>query len=214
MGHLNITRLLIGCGVDANIKVSVTASGLDGVCPLHLAAKGGGNNHYEVVKYLVTKANVDLDVMDGDRNTPLHVAALYGHVQMVEFLVESGASVNLVNASNETPLDMARRGNQHHIEQYLLPHTAASHVYSNNSNISLPSINPSASSSTPTSDTHKSSLLATTWPSNATTTLPSITGASNVSGCLFNMSQYDRQPFSSPLPFPQHHHYHYYPTTL
>ena len=65
LGHLNITRLLIASGADANIKVSDTTAGLLGVCPLHLAA---GNNQYEVVKYLVTKANAKMDVMDNDHN--------------------------------------------------------------------------------------------------------------------------------------------------
>jgi len=40
--------------------------------------------------------------------TPLHCAALEGHVEVCQFLLENGASVNVVSELGETPLSLAR----------------------------------------------------------------------------------------------------------
>ena len=43
----------------------------------------------------------------GTKDTPLHVAASLGHVDMVSYLVERGSDIRAVNARGATPADLA-----------------------------------------------------------------------------------------------------------
>ncbi len=51
-------------------------------------------------------ANVDL--ADSEGMTPLHLAVLGGHVDIVGLLLSSGASTSLANEFGDTAADMAR----------------------------------------------------------------------------------------------------------
>ncbi|CAA7268964.1 unnamed protein product [Cyclocybe aegerita] len=42
---------------------------------------------------------------------PLHIAVKYDHKEMVKFLLSSGADLGLLDGSGQTPLDIAREGN-------------------------------------------------------------------------------------------------------
>ncbi|CCI47071.1 unnamed protein product [Albugo candida] len=63
------------------------------------------NGHIEIVRALIRPDIVCsiLDIADKQRNTALHYAAAQSHV-LTQMLVEAGAMVNVVNASNQTPL--------------------------------------------------------------------------------------------------------------
>ena len=52
--------------------------------PLHLAAVNGD---VRIVRLLV-EHNARIDVLNNEQATPLHKAAQYNHVQVVEFLVD------------------------------------------------------------------------------------------------------------------------------
>nr|CCA20865.1 myosinlike protein putative [Albugo laibachii Nc14] len=75
---------------------------LHGQTALHF---GVLNNHIEIVRALIRPDIVCsiLDIADKQRNTALHYAAAQSHV-LTQMLVEAGAMVNVVNASNQTPL--------------------------------------------------------------------------------------------------------------
>lgn len=45
-----------------------------------------------------------LDAKDSDGETPLHYAALNGHLDCVKHLVRNGADVNLTDEEGSTPL--------------------------------------------------------------------------------------------------------------
>ncbi|MGC9105409.1 MAG: ankyrin repeat domain-containing protein [Thermoprotei archaeon] len=62
------------------------------------------------VKYLVEIHQCDVNIRDKDGNTPLHLAAWYGYLDIVKFLVEHGADVNARNAEGNTPLHLAIMG--------------------------------------------------------------------------------------------------------
>lgn len=45
-----------------------------------------------------------------DDDTPLHDAALNGHIRLVKLLVERGADIHAKNRRGKTPLDIAALG--------------------------------------------------------------------------------------------------------
>lgn len=76
----------------------------EGKTALHLAAHSGA---IETVKALVD-GHADPDLVDRDDRTSLHVAALNGHTDVVEFLLmEAGASPNMLDKNDQTALHFA-----------------------------------------------------------------------------------------------------------
>ena len=65
------------------------------VTALHLAEEAG---HLEVVRVLIEN-NVNVDVNNYARGTPLIVASANGHVDVVAELLQAGADINEVNSS-------------------------------------------------------------------------------------------------------------------
>ena len=51
-------------------------------------------------------------------STPLHLAARYNKTEAVQLLLDNGADINLKNADNKTPLDVAPKGSE--VESLLL----------------------------------------------------------------------------------------------
>ena len=46
----------------------------------------------------------DVNAVDKSKSTPLHDAALRGHVDVAKVLIQNGAHVNAVDQYNDTPL--------------------------------------------------------------------------------------------------------------
>eukprot|EP00002_Diphylleia_rotans_P032324 TRINITY_DN677_c0_g1_i11.p1 TRINITY_DN677_c0_g1~~TRINITY_DN677_c0_g1_i11.p1 ORF type:complete len:1468 (+),score=296.83 TRINITY_DN677_c0_g1_i11:133-4536(+) len=61
----------------------------------------------------------DVNIMDYDKRTPLHVAAAGGHLPTVEYLVRSGAQINVVDRWDHTPLQDAIMGGHETVEKFL-----------------------------------------------------------------------------------------------
>jgi ankyrin repeat protein len=109
--------------------------------PLHFASVGG---HLDVVKYLLNAYRASLcpgepqnsllaadnakcitqpltSVVDGDSNTPLHLASLHGHLSVVEFLIEGEkCDPSSKGYQGSTPLHCASKGGHLVIVQYLI----------------------------------------------------------------------------------------------
>ena len=47
---------------------------------------------------------MDVNVQDEHGNSPIHSAASYSQLELLEFLIERGADVNLRDSDNETPI--------------------------------------------------------------------------------------------------------------
>jgi ankyrin repeat protein len=88
--------------------------------PLHAAAGPGyatgfaGNSHHvapagmlPAVKYLVEELGADVNAVDADGNTIVHLAASRGDNEMIQFLVSKGADVKKVNRAGQTTIDVA-----------------------------------------------------------------------------------------------------------
>ncbi len=68
---------------------------------LHLLA---ANGKLEAIKVLLSKINFDVNVRDKLGRTPLHLAAEFRHLAVIEVLVQSGANVNVVDKKGHTPI--------------------------------------------------------------------------------------------------------------
>jgi len=76
----------------------------NGNTPLVWAARNG---KYNIVKYLVEKYQLPLNVQNFEGETALSVAVLTGHGEIVRFLIERGAQLNIGNCRSETSLHHA-----------------------------------------------------------------------------------------------------------
>ena len=77
--------------------------------PAHVAAYNGDLEH---VKLLIEQGVVNIDERDERGATLAHKAAGQGHLEILRWLREMGASMDLTNQSGETPKDVARRFGQ------------------------------------------------------------------------------------------------------
>jgi ankyrin repeat protein len=95
-----------------------------GRTPLHLAAAAG---HLENVRYLIDKANVDVDARDLRQRTALSLAASHGHWDVCRFLLAKGCDPTAFDVERDTPLHLLGR---HHLrcarERRQLEHAAGS----------------------------------------------------------------------------------------
>ena len=80
-----------------------TAKWLKAAESIHIAAESG--NLEAVKKHLVAGADVNIPD-DRFGMTPLYHAAFWGHTNVIELLIASGADVNTKNRVGSTPLDL------------------------------------------------------------------------------------------------------------
>jgi len=59
------------------------------------------------VVYLVEQG-ADVNCLDLGENTPLHWAAMRGHVEICKFLLDSGADRNVRNRQDKMPVDLCK----------------------------------------------------------------------------------------------------------
>lgn len=65
------------------------------------------NNLIEMDRFL--KAGDPVDVLNCQKQTPLHVACEHGHIRAIEILLSAGAQLNPTDTSQSTPLHLAVR---------------------------------------------------------------------------------------------------------
>ena len=93
-----IIAIMKHCGVKADFKTT------QGFSLLHIAV---GYKCFDVVSFLLEECSgIDVNVTnDNDLCTPLHVAYLYGHTQIAQYLIQHGADVNAVDNNGHTPYE-------------------------------------------------------------------------------------------------------------
>ncbi|XP_076856793.1 poly [ADP-ribose] polymerase tankyrase-2-like isoform X2 [Brachyhypopomus gauderio] len=129
-GHLQSCRLLRGAGGDPLIT---SLQGLQGVLTGNLeterqlleASKSGD---LETVKKLCTLQNVNCRDIEGRQSTPLHFAAGYNRVGVVEYLLQHGADVHAKDKGGLVPLHNACSYGHYEVAELLVIHGAVINV--------------------------------------------------------------------------------------
>ena len=129
--HADVVQVLIDAGADIETK------NVDGRSPLHVASISGElttvtklvkagadvrateddratclllaayDGHTDIVRYLVSLPEVDLNHQDTNNYTPLHIAVHQKHAAVVEVLIDAGADIETKNAKGRSPLHVA-----------------------------------------------------------------------------------------------------------
>lgn len=123
-----IDRLTIAAGLGKRDKCRHLLPQAGGVERHEAMALASINNRVDVVALLLD-AGEDPDRCNPDgmhgHQTPLHGAALSGHMALVQLLVSRGARLDIRDALwNSTPLGWARHSGQEAVVTYLLAHGA------------------------------------------------------------------------------------------
>lgn len=100
-GHLSIVEVLL-----AN-KGRAGAKDMDGCTPLHYATMNGNTDIVEAL--LASGKNKNIDDRNIWRKTALHIAAEYGHGELINLLLSHGAAINASDSSRDTALHCACR---------------------------------------------------------------------------------------------------------
>jgi len=102
---------LLGCGsIDVTLYKKIHQASFDG----NLAS----------MEELIKTDPQLVHATDYNGNTPLHSATLHGRVQVVKYLLEKGAKVNVQNLAGMTPLHFAAREGFLEVATILLSHNA------------------------------------------------------------------------------------------
>lgn len=110
-GAFYVSRLLI------RLKASVETADSIGILPLSKAAMAG---HLEILKLLLKAGPTTIDWQDKSEQTPLHHAASNGHKDVVAYLLEMGAQIDIMDLNGETALHLASLCGHTAVAQLLL----------------------------------------------------------------------------------------------
>lgn len=92
---------------DRTCTVIIDGQNFSGINALHLAASF---DRVECLEFYLNRGLLtDLEARDDRQETPMHYAACYGNVSVLELLKSHGADINSSSASGETPLHLAVR---------------------------------------------------------------------------------------------------------
>lgn len=97
-GKPALVKMLLSAGAAVGVRDETGSS------PLHRGASAG---KLEAVKVLVEEGRAQVDAVDGQGCSPLHVAAGCDHAHVALFLLSRGANPRLEAKDKTTPLDVA-----------------------------------------------------------------------------------------------------------
>ena len=121
-GHLEVVRFLI-----EDMKCDPNCKDHDERISLHHASQHG---HLNVVKYLVDTHHCDPLCPDRHKNTPLHSAAAKDQLEIIQYFANiPDCNLQVKNAKNKSPLDIASQYYYTQVEIFLLRATTTKPVF-------------------------------------------------------------------------------------
>ncbi len=108
LGDFHLMHFLRTCLISQKNTINPS----NGLSVAHYAAYYGQES---IFQYIAIDHCFPIDIMDGDSNTPLHLAAAQGHVTCVKELLKLGASPSTRNGEGKTPLSLATNEDVIHI---------------------------------------------------------------------------------------------------
>ncbi|VVC46233.1 DnaJ domain,Ankyrin repeat-containing domain,Ankyrin repeat [Cinara cedri] len=114
---------------NINIRTKPNKQNIEHKAPLHYIIEKtckNPNTGWETLleetlqKRIGTENAVDTNISDKDGVSPMHIAARYGRVDLMEILVEHGADVNVLDNKQRSPLDEAADNNHIEAVKFLL----------------------------------------------------------------------------------------------
>ena len=76
-------------------------------------------NSESIVTYLLAQKDIEIDPVDENGQTPLHLATAYGNTKIVKKLLRAGADRKIVNNKGEIALKIAQDNEFRNIEKLL-----------------------------------------------------------------------------------------------
>lgn len=107
-------QLLLDNGADDTIQSTTQST------PFHTAAACGSVDCMEVILRHSDKPEVKVNELDRQRSSALHKCAFDGDVRVSRWLVDHGASIDVADATDATPLLIAVKMGQTEVVEFLL----------------------------------------------------------------------------------------------
>ncbi|RCK66822.1 hypothetical protein Cantr_02854 [Candida viswanathii] len=87
------------------------------------------DNQRQIVEHYITSGEFTPNAKDPNGYTPIHAAASYGHINLLQYLIDNGGDINIQDNEGDTPL--------HHVEdvktaKYLIEKLKADYKVKNN----------------------------------------------------------------------------------
>ena len=120
-GNREGVRAMLECGALPDGRPSTSLTGIPWQTPLMIAARYG---HADIVSILASYG-ADVTMEDSHGFTPLHYAAVHGHVRTGEVLLQLGAQ-NVAASSKQTPSELAEASGQREMARLLTRRAAVS----------------------------------------------------------------------------------------
>ena len=118
VANIKAVRILIEAGARFDIQDR------NGEYAIHTACRYAGvMSSLDVVKYLV-EIGCPLDIIGPYNQKPLHIAARFRNLALVEFIVDQGVDVNDCDSDGWTAYQYAWRNNDRTMMDYLVDHGA------------------------------------------------------------------------------------------
>lgn len=112
MGKFEIMKYLVEAGAKCNLPDS------SGNTPFLTACYSG---RLDMVSYLIERdPTIDFESKNGIGEKCLSICAIYGHLELLKFLIEKGTDLNQQNSRRETPLKIATKMKRTNVVNYLL----------------------------------------------------------------------------------------------
>lgn len=105
------------CDALLTNKAFINSKARNGRTALHLAAMNG---YAHLVKFLIRDHNAMIDVLTLKKQTPLHLAAASGQMEVCKLLLELGANIDATDELGQKPIHAAAQNNYSEVVQLFL----------------------------------------------------------------------------------------------